>query len=285
MYSYLINILDVGLNFISKNLKINLVFLFKKIKAQKNDSFLLIDVVIPLIVKDINTVEKCIEGLKKHSLNPIRHIYIVSPNDQKIIDFTKKNKVIFINEDLVSDISTIEIINYLRDDKLIGWLKQQIIKLSVDNIIDIGNNVLLMDSDTILCKDQFFVSDKYSILKFSDEFHIKYRFSNYYLLKKLDLKPISYISHHQIINLNYLKELKSHVEINTKLNFKFAFLEAYKKYGLVSEYELYAQFVLTHYKDKFKTQYWFNYNKKINSKFKKLSKRMISYSFHNYNYK
>ena len=164
-------------------------------------------------------------------------------------------------------------------------MKQQIIKLSVDNIIDIGNNVLLMDSDTILCKDQFFVSDKYSILKFSDEFHIKYRFSNYYLLKKLDLKPISYISHHQIINLNYLKELKSHVEINTKLNFKFAFLEAYKKYGLVSEYELYAQFVLTHYKDKFKTQYWFNFNKKINSKFKKLSKRMISYSFHNYNYK
>jgi hypothetical protein len=164
MYSYLINILDVGLNFISKNLKINLVFLFKKIKAQKNDSFLLIDVVIPLIVKDLNTVEKCIEGLKKHSLNPIRNIYIISPNDQKIIDFTKQNKVIFINEDLVSDISTIEIINYLRDDKLIGWLKQQIIKLSVDNIIDIGNNVLLMDSDTILCKDQFFVSDKYSIL-------------------------------------------------------------------------------------------------------------------------
>jgi hypothetical protein len=285
MFSFFINNVDVFLNIISKHVKINLAFIFNEYNTPKQESYISIDVVIPLIAKDLLTVENCIAGLKKHSLNRIRNIYIISPNDDKIIFFAKQNKLVYLNEDLISGVSNNEIIEYLKNDKMIGWLKQQIIKLNIDNIPSIGKNVLLIDSDTILCKDQYFISDSYSILKFSDEFHIKYRLANYLLLKKFDFKPISFISHHQIINLEYLKELKSKVESNSKLKFNYAFLEAYKKIGMVSEYELYAQYVLTYHSEKYKTQYWFNDNLTINAKSIKLSKRAISYSLHNYNYK
>ena len=288
MIDYIIKKIDFFLHILSKNIKSNLWFIYKEIDTNEKFNFPTIDVVIPLIAKDLLTVEQCILSINKFSLNPIRNIYIISPKDQTIIDFALKNNLIYLFEDEICQISTTEIVNYLKSERLNGWIKQQLIKLNANFIPDILENFLLFDSDTILCKKQFFLNSDYSVLKFSDEYHIQYKLANNFLLKDYSFIPLSFISHHQIINLHHLVDLKAKVESNTKKNFNHSFLDAFLKFKNVSEYELYAQYVLTYHPECYKTQYWFNYNYKKNrylsNNKKKISPKAHSHSFHNYNY-
>ncbi len=106
---------------------------------------------------------------------------------------------------------------------MIGWLKQQLIKLNIDSIKGILTNVLIMDSDTILCKDQSFIQNNKIVIKYSDEFHIKYKLSSSWLLNKYSKSVLSYISHHQVFNISHLLELRNHVESCTLLPFNRSF--------------------------------------------------------------
>lgn len=288
MLDYIIKLADSFLHILSKSIKRSFWFVYKEIDTNENFNFPTIDVVIPLIAKDLQTVGDCISSIHKFSLNPIRNIYIISPRDESIIDFAIKNNLIYIFEDEICRISSTEIINYIKSKRMTGWLKQQLIKLNANFIPDILENFLLFDSDTMLCKKQFFLNTEFSVLKFSDEFHLQYKLANNYLLKGFNFTPLSYISHHQIINIRHLVDLKSKVELSSNKSFNQAFLDAFSKFKNVSEYELYAQYVLTYYPECYKTQYWFNHNYKKNKYLSTdkmiVSSKVHSLSFHNYNY-
>jgi hypothetical protein len=288
MLDYLIKLADSFLHILSKSIKRCLWFVYKEIDTNENFNFPTIDVVIPLIAKDLKIVGDCISSLHKFSLNPIRNIYIISPRDESIIDFAIKNQLIYIFEDEICRMSSPEIISYLKSKLMTGWLKQQLIKLNANLIPDILENFLLFDSDTMLCKKQFFLNTEFSVLKFSDEFHLQYKLANNYLLKDFSFIPLSYISHHQIINVRHLVDLKRKVESYSNKSFNQTFLDAFLKFKNVSEYELYAQYVLTYHPECYKTQYWFNKNYKEN-KYLSTDKKIVSskahsLSFHNYNY-
>ena len=285
LFKLLIDSTDILLNFISKYLKLTSWYLqvnpirIVELKYQE------IDVVIPLVEKDILYFERCVQALKRYSLNPIRNIYIVSPFSDKINKIVENNNnLIFIHEDKVTKITSDEISSIIESSKMVGWLKQQLVKLNIDTIDGILPYTLVIDSDTILCKEQCFIYGQKIVLKYSDEFHLKYKLANGWLLNKFSYSFLSYISHHQIFNIYHLKELRNHVESNTRLTFNLAFLESYKRYTLVSEYELYGQFVLMKYPSIYVLIYWFNLNRKISSSIKKISSKALSYSLHNYNY-
>ena len=55
-----------------------------------------IDVVIPIISKDLAILPLCLQGVRKNICHPIKAIYIVAPNDQEIVDFCKKEQLIFV---------------------------------------------------------------------------------------------------------------------------------------------------------------------------------------------
>lgn len=280
-----LDVVDIVLNFFSKYLKLTLWYL--KVNPIRDFELIYqeIDVVIPLVEKDILNFEKCVKGLKRYSLNPIRNIYVVSPYSDKIDRIVEnRNDLIFVHEDKVTNINSIEISTILGSSRMVGWLKQQLVKLNIDKIDGILPNTLVIDSDTILCKKQYFIHEQKIVLKYSDEFHLKYKLANGWLLNKYSFSFLSYISHHQIFNIYHLKELRNTVELNTRLTFNLAFLESYKKYTLVSEYELYGQFVLTKYPSIYVRNYWFNLNRKITSSIENVPINALSYSLHNYNY-
>ena len=74
-----------------------------------HSNFQEIDVVIPLIEKDIESFKLCIKALKRHSLNPIRNIYVVSPPSEKILNLTNENDLIFVFEDIIAKYSSEDI--------------------------------------------------------------------------------------------------------------------------------------------------------------------------------
>jgi hypothetical protein len=284
----LLKILDQVLHKISHEIKKRGWFVFKQFNTvtENGKSYPEIDVVIPLVPKDLDMAVLSIEAVQKYSLNPINNIYIIAPYSIEIHDFCISKQLVFINEDEIAPLSTFQIINYLNSESRIGWLKQQLIKLNCAQITGIKPNVLIMDADTILVKKQFFCESFQSIILFySDEFHFLYKMANRFLLGNTSIFPFSFISHHQIFNIEHLQLMLNSIEVSHQKQWYFAFLDAAKKFNnYVSEYELYGQYVRTNFRTKYISQYWFNMNLKSNDylTFRYLKKNAISVSFHNY---
>jgi hypothetical protein len=280
-------ILDLLIHKISKEIKKNIWFIFRE-----HDTFIEsevqlqeIDVVITLVEKDLQVAELCIDSLRKYSLNPIRHIYVISPLTAKIREFCRTQNAICLDEDEISPLNSVQITELLELKSRVGWIKQQLIKLNSSVIPGISDNYLIIDGDTMLTKPQFFINQEYTILKFSDEFHFNYKRSTNYILKKCSLSFVSFIAHHQLINSRYLQSMKQSINtIHNKLWY-MTFIDAANKYNnFVSEYEIYAQYVLKNYKKEHFTQYWFNHNTMLRkkSKTRNFNKKTHSLSLHNY---
>jgi len=282
-----IELIDNIIHYISKTIKQRLWFYFDEFDIDETLQYPIIDVVIPLIEKDLQTAGVCIDALIKYSLNPINKIYLVSPRTSKIINFALSKNLEFINEDDISPLNSKQIIDYTKSIFLTGWLKQQLIKLSVNLIPGISEHILLLDSDTILIKKQYFICNKHSVLKFSDEYHFRYKLANNFILNDSHFSPLSYIAHHQLVHKFYINRLKIDIENMHKKKWYFVFLDAFIRYQRVSEYELYAHYIIKNHKSKYKIQYWFNCNKKRKHFFNKVvnyDNKTHSISYHNYDY-
>lgn len=288
MNHVILKFIDQLVHKISKEIKMRLWFLFKQYNTSSDSREIYpeIDVLMPLLEKDLAIASRSIKSILKYSLNPVSNIYIVAPNNDLIIAFCKENNLNFISEDEISPLNSGEISSYTKSDSRIGWLKQQLIKLNCFNILGIKQYVLVMDADTVLTKEQFFCKNDGSIiLFFSDEFHFYYRMSNKFLLDRYNFYPFSFISHHQIFNVNHLQSLTDLLEKKHGCKWYYSFLNAANKFdNYVSEYELYAQFVSQSVELKYIPQYWFNYNLKFNNYIEnnKLNERALSVSYHNY---
>jgi hypothetical protein len=266
---------------------------FKRFSKYKNttlrdgEELLSIDVVIPLIHKDLAIAGICIKMLKKNCLNPINKIFIVSPESSKIRTFCNENCLIFINENDASPISKEKLASMIVSNR-VGWILQQLIKLNSDQITDINRYFLLFDADTILNRKQFFITNQRYVLKHSDEFHYLYRVTNRKIIGYSKLHPPSYITHHQLIDKVILKQLKNQIQTNSKDTswYDVIIRESIKNSCYFSEYELYAAFLLKKYRKRVIMQYWFNSNKKIQNLQDidniKISEKLLSASFHNY---
>lgn len=286
--SQILKLVDLLIHKVSKEIKSRHWCLYKQnnILFTNQISFPELDVVMPIIFKDLQIAKLSIESLRKYSLNPISNIYIVSPNDEAIIAFCEENSLMFVDEDEVSPIDSATISNYVPSISRVGWLKQQLIKLNCFKIPGIKSNVLVMDADTVLLKRQFFCKGNDDIiLFFSDEFHFYYRLANRFLLGRYSFYPFSFISHHQVFNMEHLKSLTILLEKLHNEKWYNSFLIAASIYdNFVSEYELYAQYVTQFTEAKYTPQYWFNNNLEYQNYFEavKLNSRSLSVSYHNF---
>lgn len=226
-----------------------------------------IDVVMPLISKDLDVALFSINSLRDKSQNPIRKIFIVSPNDPVIISFCEKNNLIFVLEDEILPTTKDSLKKIIKNKEKLGWFIQQLIKLNSDKIDDLLEDYLVFDADTILLQPQFFLAENYTIMKFSDEYHLLYKLTNKAILGSFHSSLVSFISHHMVFNQSRLSSLKRSInEIHKgKKWFEVILGEATKRNYFFSEYELYSQYVLTKYKSCYEVQYWFNLNSKHDS--------------------
>ena len=57
-----------------------------------------IDVVIPVVEKDLRILPLCLQGVRRNVAHNIKNIYIVSPDNVAIRDFCNKNELVFVED-------------------------------------------------------------------------------------------------------------------------------------------------------------------------------------------
>ena len=221
-------------------------------------SKVMIDILIPVVAKDLATLPFVIQAAKRNINNPIGAIFIVGKKGV-IEDYCKKEGYQFLEEDSVLPINKSDIIYNNQEWFRSGWLFQQLIKLNADEIVQ-NENVLILDADTCLARKQSFVLDDGKfILNYSDEYHFPYSSYNKILLGTGRFY-LSFICHHMIFNKAILKKLKEDIKKATNKNWIEAILHNidYNESSCFSEYEMYGNYLFYNYPEKVHLEYWNN---------------------------
>ena len=225
------------------------------------------DIIIPTTDKDLKTLETCIQQCKKN-LN-YRRIIIVSK--QKYTDSAE-----WFSEDRYPfNFKSME--NYIGDHWRKGWYLQQLLKLySFFVIPNIADNILILDSDTLILRKVDFFEDDIPLYNTSGAHHKPYFRHMEQLLPELKRITKSGITHHMIFQRYIMLDLFNKVEEYHDEEFWKVFLslvDLEQKSG-ASEYEIYFNFIQIYYPNKFKIRKlkWENTkNKNLNQDFDYIS--------------
>lgn len=247
-----------------------------------------IDVVIPTISKDYELLSIVLKSLSNIN-QKINKIFIVSSLNEDITKFCKENNYVFVEETSVLGYGK-EAISYKAGgfDRS-GWALQQLIKLSAGEFVE-ADNYFVIDSDTVLLsKHSFLQGDKFVFLE-SEEWHEPYRESFKNLFGYSPANKMSFVSHMMIFNKAMLSEMKKEIEIKHQTRWDRAFLAAIIKNEVsgISEYEMYANWLLINHPEKFIKKPFYNksanrmelkYLKNVEEKYQN---KYRSISFHSY---
>lgn len=254
-------------------------------------SDLYVDVIIPVVEKDVDVLAYAIQGIRKH-LKHKNNVYIVAPLSEAIKKVAEANGAIYLDEKEVCSITKDDISFTVNGNDRSGWLYQQILKYSFGNIGQ-GSHFLVLDSDTFFIKDIIFEKNGKFYFDFSDEFHVPYYKSYERLTGLKHSSTISFITHYMLFDKNRLAQLKLHIQQHTGHDI----IEAIKSLigtsesqSIFSEYETYANFCIHNWPSEYSIRYWFNesYSRKqlhMAAQIKTIDNNTKSISFHSHNTK
>jgi len=170
-----------------------------------------IDVVIPIIAKDLHILPLCLEGVKKCVAHPIQQIYIVAPVQQEILEFCKEHHLQFVDETSIFGFSPKELnIQYISEKGEVrdrsGWLFQQLVKLS--GKVGTCQHYLCIDADHVLIHPHVFLTKEHkTVFYMSYEEHQPYYDNIHRLIPDLQLDSLSYVDHKMLFDKEQLKVL------------------------------------------------------------------------------
>lgn len=218
-----------------------------------------IDVVIPAVDKDLETLDLCIEGIRKYCVG-VRNIYVVSQREltahafwfcESLYPFSKQSvaEAIFVDP--------LQAKTYLaQGSNRIGWIFQQLLKLYAPFVIPgISSNVLLVDADTIFLNTTHFLNKSSEpLFNPGSEYHEPYFAHASFLIQGFKrMTSFSGISHHMLIQHSVLKHLFEVARAQHGVDFWKAFCRCISGNSLISgaikspcsEFEIYFNFILS----------------------------------------
>ncbi len=173
-----------------------------------------IDVVIPVIDKDLQILPLCLEGIRHCVANKVKDIYIVAPAQQEIITFCEKNGLVFVDETSLFGYTPMSLGIIANDGRnRSGWLFQQFVKLS--GKVGTCRYYLCIDSDHVLIRPHVFLTDKNETV-----FYLSYEENSYYydmihrILPNLDILNLSYVSHKMLFDKEQVLLLQETISKN-----------------------------------------------------------------------
>lgn len=216
-----------------------------------------LDVVIPCVGKDLETLEMCIAGVKKNCPN-VRNIYVVSDEkytdsatwfDESAFPFSKEEVALYLfNGDALLATDYIS-----KPGNRVGWYYQQLLKFYAAFVIPgISSNILILDSDTIILNPTNFMNSKngglynFVYVPYEPYFTHGKKFTGGYMEKKFPL--YSAITHHMVFQRPVLEELFHLVESHHHEEFWKAFCRCVERdflFAGASEYEIYFNYVFS----------------------------------------
>jgi hypothetical protein len=209
-----------------------------------------IDIVIPIIGKDLDILPLCLQGIRKNVSHPVKDIYIVAPNDPAIKAFCEKEHLVFVEESTIFNFSPRELNLIITSPNghtvnRSGWLFQQFVKLS--GKVGTCDYFLCIDADHILIRPHVFLDkDEIPVFYMSDECHTAY----YKNIRRLTGEPyfslLSFVDHKMLFSKKELAALRQKIEqANDGCEWKEAIVASYDRTETsgFSEFELYGHFV------------------------------------------
>lgn len=208
-----------------------------------------IDVVIPIIAKDLHILPLCLEGVRHQVPHPIEHIYIVAPQQPDIVRFCSDNGLLFVDERTVLGFSPqdLQLLIHFPDGRTrdrSGWLFQQLIKLS--GKVGTCRRYLCIDADHVLIRPHVFLTaDEKPVFYMSYEEHLPYYENIGRLLPGLQLDSLSFVDHKMLFDKEQLKSLHEALTRQSGKPWLQTIIDAYDRQceAGFSEFELYGNFV------------------------------------------
>ena len=229
-----------------------------------------IDIVMPVGPKDTARARFSLEGIVRNSLNPIRHIYIITP-ERFAISLPDRVPVHWVR-DAEFPFSIHEIQEIFRKKNSIyenaSWYYQQLLKFYAFRIIEgLSDSFLILDSDFMFTKKtRFLTEDGKGILAFGYPFkwmlgtnrypekveHIHAEFASRLIPGWSTAHPYGGMQHHMLFQRPILEDLFSIVERKWQREFWKAFIHGVDvhKWNAAAEYVIYHHFALQRHADK-----------------------------------
>jgi len=209
-----------------------------------------IDVVIPIVGKDLRILPLCLEGVYHCVAHPIQQIYIVAPAQDEIVCFCEEHGLQFVDEREVFGFGPKELnLQILHADgsqsNRSGWLFQQLIKLS--GRVGTCQHYLCIDADHVLIRPHVFLTqDNKTVFYMSYEEHQPYYDNIHRLLPDLVLDKLSYVDHKMLFDKQQVERLHQALTQGTGLSWTDVVLKSYDRSSFAgfSEFELYGNFVV-----------------------------------------
>lgn len=249
-----------------------------------------LDVAIPAIEKDLPILPCAIDSVRQCVKHPIKNVYVISPESDKIKEICKDLNCIFINETSVLPFKKNDLGYIVKGLDRSSWLYQQFLKYSLDSVCS-QEHFLMLDADTVLLRQQVFEIDNKIVFLHSDEHHQPYYDLYKQLFGKKTLTNLSFTSHQSLMQKSKLTELKNDIEQRCgNDNWYHCLLKLLKKSEKfsMSEQEIYGQWMLQNYPNEIEREYWFNIPckrkniSKVSETKNNLAKKYRSISFHSY---
>jgi len=225
-----------------------------------------IDIVIPVISKDLEPLKLNLKNLHSLLMHPIGNVYLIAPHYETAIrQYAKKNNYIFISEEIMLP-------SIAKTSS--GWIKQQLLKLSADTVV-VNEHFLVIDADTILIRPHVFIRKGKTIFNFSTEYGTTRKAVAAQFLKLKKVSNLDLVCHHMLFSKIKLKEMKKYIEsIYNK-----PWYEAILDLKDISEYEIYGNYMFAFHRQQIRITLARN-DTVWRTQLKSLEHLMISHSQH-----
>lgn len=220
------------------------------VASGRAESQVKIDVLIPVIEKDLGTLPYVVSAVRKQAQHAIGSVYIVSPKLASIIEVCRRNGWKFVDERTVLPITKDDIKNRSSRTERAGWVYQQLLKLNGDRICK-ARFFLVVDADTVFIQPHRFRIGGKTVMYCRnwsrDEYFNCYR----RLMKEEKAAKVSFVTHYMLFERAKLAEMKRHIESLHGCKWYTAILRSIDrtKPFSFSEYETYGNFLYTRYRN------------------------------------
>ena len=209
------------------------------------DKSVCLDVIIPVVPKDLHILPLCLQGVRRQIPHKIDAIYVVAPDNEDIKLFCRKESLVFVEESSVLGYAPRKSEIKLNDGSdLSGWVFQQLLKLSAR----IGNQryFLTIDADHVLLQPHPFLTTEGRVVYYrSREYNEPYYKNIEQLMGHYPVHLFSYVSHKMLFDKNLLHDLQHKIEQKKIESWDKAIIHSIdpKVHSGFSEFELYGDFV------------------------------------------
>ena len=214
---------------------------------------------MPLAEKDLEIASACIRSLRQHLLHPITKIVVPGQKSKLIEQFCNRELLEYWDETEFLDQRILDFQWRTGGQNRSGWIRQQFIKLTVAECLE-GDHFLIIDADTLLTRDLAFMEGDRQILWRADDLVEEYYAFVEAMIGKVTHRNCSFVTHCMLFQRHTLKALKSCIEERSGRDWIDAMLGAIQldKAAGMSEYEIYAHFLMRENSSEFRTRYWYN---------------------------